>query len=42
MKKLTMTASEKLEVRGFFINGIPTFLVDNMPYGGMKKVKWDG
>jgi acyl-CoA reductase-like NAD-dependent aldehyde dehydrogenase len=30
-------AAERLEVGGVIINDIPTFRVDNMPYGGVKK-----
>jgi acyl-CoA reductase-like NAD-dependent aldehyde dehydrogenase len=29
-------AVERLEVGGVIINDIPTFRVDNMPYGGVK------
>ncbi|MFP3392913.1 aldehyde dehydrogenase family protein [Brevibacillus sp. SIMBA_040] len=31
-----MRAAEELEVGGVMINDIPTFRVDNMPYGGVK------
>ncbi len=31
-----MKAAEELEVGGVMINDIPTFRVDNMPYGGVK------
>jgi len=31
------TATEKLEVGGVIINDAPTFRVDNMPYGGVKR-----
>ncbi|WP_308635265.1 aldehyde dehydrogenase family protein [Paenibacillus silvisoli] len=31
-----MQAAEELEVGGVMINDIPTFRVDNMPYGGVK------
>ncbi|MFU2016827.1 aldehyde dehydrogenase family protein [Peribacillus butanolivorans] len=34
---LALTAAEKLEVGGVIINDIPTYRVDNMPYGGVKK-----
>ncbi|WP_026689573.1 aldehyde dehydrogenase family protein [Alteribacter aurantiacus] len=36
MKK-AFQASEELEVGGVLINDIPTFRVDHMPYGGVKK-----
>jgi acyl-CoA reductase-like NAD-dependent aldehyde dehydrogenase len=29
-------ASENLEYGGVIINDVPTFRVDNMPYGGVK------
>lgn len=29
-------AADRLEVGGVIINDIPTFRVDNMPYGGVK------
>ncbi|MGJ9386261.1 aldehyde dehydrogenase family protein, partial [Salipaludibacillus sp. CF4.18] len=32
-----MNASEALEVGGVIINDIPSFRVDNMPYGGVKE-----
>ncbi|MDT3424951.1 acyl-CoA reductase-like NAD-dependent aldehyde dehydrogenase [Paenibacillus forsythiae] len=32
-----MQAAEELEVGGVMINDIPTFRVDNMPYGGVKE-----
>lgn len=32
-----MRAAEELEVGGVMINDIPTFRVDNMPYGGVKE-----
>jgi acyl-CoA reductase-like NAD-dependent aldehyde dehydrogenase len=32
-----LNASEKLHVGGVMINDIPTFRVDNMPYGGVKE-----
>ena len=32
-----MEAAEKLEVGGVMINDIPTFRVDQMPYGGVKE-----
>ncbi|MCU0481993.1 MAG: aldehyde dehydrogenase family protein [Anaerolineae bacterium] len=32
-----MTAAEQLEVGGVIINDAPTFRVDNMPYGGLKR-----
>jgi len=32
-----MTATERLEVGGVIINDAPTFRVDNMPYGGVKR-----
>lgn len=32
-----MTAAERLEVGGVIINDAPTFRVDNMPYGGVKR-----
>ncbi|MGF7035114.1 acyl-CoA reductase-like NAD-dependent aldehyde dehydrogenase [Paenibacillus mucilaginosus] len=32
-----MRAAEELEVGGVIINDIPTFRVDNMPYGGVKE-----
>jgi acyl-CoA reductase-like NAD-dependent aldehyde dehydrogenase len=32
-----MQAAEELEVGGVIINDIPTFRVDNMPYGGVKE-----
>ncbi|MDQ6600951.1 aldehyde dehydrogenase family protein [Bacillus salipaludis] len=32
-----LDASEKLHVGGVMINDIPTFRVDNMPYGGVKE-----
>jgi acyl-CoA reductase-like NAD-dependent aldehyde dehydrogenase len=31
-----LRAAEDLEVGGVMINDIPTFRVDNMPYGGLK------
>ena len=31
-----LCAAEELEVGGVMINDIPTFRVDNMPYGGLK------
>ncbi|MGG0286228.1 aldehyde dehydrogenase family protein [Peribacillus butanolivorans] len=34
---LALTAAEKLEVGGVIINDVPTYRVDNMPYGGVKK-----
>ncbi len=34
---LALSAAEKLEVGGVIINDIPTYRVDNMPYGGVKK-----
>ena len=34
--KLAFRAYEKLEVGGVIINDIPTYRVDNMPYGGVK------
>lgn len=33
-----MRAIDELEVGGVMINDIPTFRVDHMPYGGVKKV----
>lgn len=33
----SMRAAEELEVGGVMINDIPTFRVDNMPYGGVKE-----
>jgi acyl-CoA reductase-like NAD-dependent aldehyde dehydrogenase len=35
--KAAMRAAEELEVGGVMINDIPTFRVDNMPYGGVKE-----
>ncbi len=35
--KLAFRAYEKLEVGGVIINDIPTYRVDNMPYGGVKR-----
>ncbi|UCZ54883.1 aldehyde dehydrogenase family protein [Bacillus shivajii] len=35
--KKAFYASEELEVGGVMINDIPTFRVDHMPYGGVKK-----
>ncbi|MBM7653176.1 aldehyde dehydrogenase family protein [Neobacillus cucumis] len=32
-----LNASEKLHVGGVIINDVPTFRVDNMPYGGVKE-----
>jgi len=32
-----LTAAENLHVGGVMINDIPTFRVDNMPYGGVKE-----
>jgi len=32
-----MTTTERLEVGGVIINDAPTFRVDNMPYGGVKR-----
>lgn len=32
-----MTAAEQLEVGGVIMNDAPTFRVDNMPYGGVKR-----
>jgi acyl-CoA reductase-like NAD-dependent aldehyde dehydrogenase len=32
-----MTAAERLDVGGVIINDVPTFRVDNMPYGGVKR-----
>ena len=32
-----MGAAEKLHVGGVIINDIPSFRVDNMPYGGVKE-----
>ena len=34
--KLAMRAYETLEVGGVLINQVPTFRVENMPYGGVK------
>lgn len=34
---LALDAAEDLEVGGVMINDIPTFRVDNMPYGGIKE-----
>ncbi|MGD8189900.1 aldehyde dehydrogenase family protein [Brevibacillus ginsengisoli] len=34
---LALKAAEELEVGGVMINDIPTFRVDNMPYGGVKE-----
>jgi acyl-CoA reductase-like NAD-dependent aldehyde dehydrogenase len=34
--KLAMHAFETLEVGGVLINQVPTFRVENMPYGGVK------
>ena len=34
--KLAMKAYETLEVGGVLINQVPTFRVENMPYGGVK------
>ncbi len=34
--KLAFRAYEKLEVGGVIVNDIPTYRVDNMPYGGVK------
>ena len=31
-----MHAFQKLDVGGVLINNVPTFRVDNMPYGGLK------
>lgn len=35
--KTAMSASKKLEVGGVMINDIPTYRVDQMPYGGVKE-----
>ena len=32
----TLSAFNQLEVGGVVINDVPTFRVDNMPYGGIK------
>jgi len=32
-----LTAFEELEVGGVMINQVPTFRVENMPYGGVKE-----
>ena len=32
----TMRAFNRLEVGGLVINDVPTFRIDNMPYGGVK------
>ena len=32
-----LRAADKLEVGGVMINDIPTFRVDQMPYGGVKE-----
>ncbi len=34
---LYLSAAEDLHVGGVMINDIPTFRVDNMPYGGVKE-----
>jgi acyl-CoA reductase-like NAD-dependent aldehyde dehydrogenase len=34
--RLAMQAFETLEVGGVLINQVPTFRVENMPYGGVK------
>ncbi|WP_231705878.1 aldehyde dehydrogenase family protein, partial [Effusibacillus lacus] len=35
--RAAMRAAEQLHVGGVMINDIPTFRVDNMPYGGVKE-----
>ena len=35
--KTAFNASKKLEVGGVMINDIPTYRVDQMPYGGVKE-----
>lgn len=35
--RLAMKAFEKLEVGGVLVNQVPTFRVENMPYGGVKE-----
>jgi acyl-CoA reductase-like NAD-dependent aldehyde dehydrogenase len=32
-----LRATEKLDVGGVIINDVPTFRIDNMPYGGVKE-----
>ena len=32
-----LLATQKLNVGGVLINDVPTFRVDNMPYGGVKE-----
>jgi acyl-CoA reductase-like NAD-dependent aldehyde dehydrogenase len=34
---IALNAAEKLHVGGVMINDIPTFRIDNMPYGGVKE-----
>ena len=36
ISKQPLTAAKKLEVGGVLINDIPTYRVDQMPYGGIK------